>query len=99
MYDSTKTTSTQSSVINSIKTNTHKGCVGFEERAVLIEAGQMLDSIDNPSGNRKGQKAFVLDVNDYVYLVPYVENEEEIFLKTLYPSRKFTAIYLGQEKL
>ena len=82
-----------------LKANPERGYVGFEECVVLIEAGQILDSIDNPSSNRKGQKAFVLDINDYAYLVPYVENEEEIFLKTLYPSRKFTAIYLGQEKL
>ena len=41
---------------------------------------------------------FVVCIDDYAYLVPYVESEEEIFLKTIIPSRKFTKIYLGGEK-
>jgi len=40
---------------------------------------------------------FVLDIDDYVYLVPYVENRKEIFLKTIIPSRKATKMYLGGE--
>jgi len=38
-----------------------------------------------------------MQINNYVYLVPYVENEEEIFLKTIIPSRKFTKIYFGDD--
>ncbi len=75
-----------------------RGGIGFEECVVLIEAGQILDSIDNPSANHSCQKVFVLDIDSYVYLVPYVETDAEIFLKTLYPSRKHTAIYLSKEK-
>jgi len=37
------------------------------------------------------------DIDGYAYLVPYVENEEEIFLKTIIPSRKATKRYLGDE--
>ena len=37
------------------------------------------------------------DIDEYAYLVPYVETEEEIFLKTVIPSRKFTKRYLGDE--
>ena len=84
---------------NWLKNNPERGCIGFEECVVLIEAGQILDNIGNPSNNHADQQAFVLNINDYVYLVPYVENDNEIFIKTLYPSRKFTAIYLGKEKL
>ena len=40
----------------------------------------------------------VIGINNYVYLVPYVEDVEEIFLKTIIPSRKATEIYLGGEK-
>ena len=40
----------------------------------------------------------MLEIGGYAYLVPYVETDEEIFLKTVYPSRKFTEIYLGKEK-
>lgn len=81
-----------------LKASSERGGVGFEECVVLIEAGQILDSIDNPSSNHPDQKAFVLEIGGYAYLVPYVETDEEIFLKTVYPSRKFTAIYLGKEK-
>ena len=37
---------------------------------------------------------FVLEINHYAYIVPYIENDEHIFLKTCFPSRKHTAIYL-----
>ena len=81
-----------------LKASAERGGIGFEECAVLIEAGQILDSIDNPSANHLDQKIFVLEINSYVYLVPYVETEEEIFLKTLYPIRKHTAIYEDMKK-
>jgi hypothetical protein len=40
----------------------------------------------------------VIGINNYAYLVPYIEDAEEIFLKTIIPSRKATAIYFGEEK-
>ena len=39
----------------------------------------------------------VLSVTNYAYLVPYVENEEELFLKTIIPSRKATQQYCGEK--
>lgn len=45
-----------------------------------------------------GQRIMVIGVNNYAYLVPYVEDEEEIFLKTLIPSRKATEIYFGRKR-
>lgn len=41
------------------------------------------------------QRIFVVRIDDYAYLVPYVEGQDEIFLKTIIPSRKLTKIYLG----
>ena len=41
------------------------------------------------------QRVFVVAIDDYVYLVPYVETEDEIFLKTVIPSRKATKQYFG----
>jgi len=41
---------------------------------------------------------FVVDVEGYVYLVPYVETEESVFLKTIIPSRKMTKKYLKGDK-
>lgn len=40
------------------------------------------------------QKIFILRINDYVYYVPFIEDEEKIFLKTIIPSRKLSAEYL-----
>jgi uncharacterized DUF497 family protein len=72
--------------------------VSFEEVVFYIENGGLLDEIAHP--NRQDyshQRIFVVAVGEYVYLVPYVENGDEIFLKTIIPSRKFTKIYLGDE--
>ena len=56
----------------------------------------MLDILD--SVNYPNQKIFVLEIDNYVYLAPFVENEDEIFLKTIIPSRKFTKKYLKQKQ-
>ena len=39
------------------------------------------------------EKNLVLKINEYVYICPYVESENGIFLKTIYPSRKYNKIY------
>ena len=66
--------------------------VSFEMCLVKIEGKDILDVLDNI--NYPNQKIFVLEIDNYVYLVPFVENEDEIFLKTIIPSRKFTKKYL-----
>jgi uncharacterized DUF497 family protein len=73
--------------------------ISFERIIDCIENGQVLDDIDHPNQEKYGhQNMFVINVDDYVYLVPYVENEQEIFLKTIIPSRKATKKYLGGKK-
>lgn len=70
----------------------------FEETVFYIENGGLLDDIVHPNAKRySGQRIFVVCIDEYAYLVPYVETEEEIFLKTIIPSRKFTKRYLGGE--
>jgi uncharacterized DUF497 family protein len=67
----------------------------FEEIVFHIQNGGLLDDISHPNENDyPKQKIFVVGVNDYAYLVPYVENEVEVFLKTIIPSRKFTKLYI-----
>lgn len=68
--------------------------IGFEEIVFLITNGNLLDVIDNKSRNFPDQKIFVVEVNNYIYLVPFVKNENEYFLKTIIPSRKATKKYL-----
>jgi len=73
--------------------------ISFERIIDCIENGQVLDDIEHPNQEKYGhQNMFVINVDDYVYLVPYVENEQEIFLKTIIPSRKATKKYLGGKK-
>ena len=72
--------------------------IGFEEIVFLVGKGDLLDIIDHPNQQQyPGQRILVVRRDDYVYLVPYVENDREVFLKTIIPSRKATAHYLGEE--
>jgi len=65
--------------------------VSFEEVAYRIERDEMLDVRRHPNKERyPQQKIFVIELDDYAYLVPFVEDEGEIFLKTIIPSRKVT---------
>jgi hypothetical protein len=74
--------------------------VSFEDVVFYIEQGYLLDVLEHPNQEKyKGQKMFVVQIEDYVYLVPFIEDDHEIFLKTIIPSRKATKNYLkGSEK-
>ena len=70
--------------------------ISFEDVIVYILQGQILDIVEHPNQAKyPNQRVFVLNIDDYVYLVPYVEDRKEIFLKTIIPSRKATKMYLG----
>ncbi|GMR22159.1 MAG: hypothetical protein BMS9Abin37_0488 [Acidobacteriota bacterium] len=70
--------------------------ISFEEVVFHIERGDVLDVLEHPNDERyPEQRLFVVAVDDYAYLVPFVESEEELFLKTIIPSRKATKRYLG----
>jgi hypothetical protein len=74
--------------------------ISFEEVVFYIEMGFLLDILEHPNQEKyKGQKIFVVQMDDYVYLVPFLEDEQEVFLKTILPSRKATRKYLkGSEE-
>ncbi len=72
--------------------------VSFTEIVACIRAGQILDRYDHHNKKRyPAQKIFIVEIRNYAYLVPYVENDNEIFLKTIIPSRKATKLYLGKK--
>jgi uncharacterized DUF497 family protein len=72
--------------------------VGFEEIVLHIERGGLLDILEHPNQARSaGQRIFVVRREDYVFLVPFVEDEKAVFLKTIIPSRKATKEYIGEE--
>lgn len=75
--------------------------ISFEEIIVAVEEGKLLDILEHHNKDRYSrQKIYVIEINTYVYLVPYVKKDDHtIFLKTIFPSRKLTKIYLGQRKV
>jgi len=62
--------------------------ISFEEIAYLIESDQVIGIEENPGYSN--QKMYVLEIDNYAIIVPYVENNDDIFLKTAFPSRKYT---------
>lgn len=72
--------------------------ISFEAVIVQIEAGQVLAVIPG-QGKYKYQKQFILEVNNYVYVVPFVEESDRVFLKTIIPSRKMTKLFLRKGAL
>ena len=78
---------------NALLKNERQIC--FEDILICIDAGYLLDILEHPNQEKyRGQKIFVVQVKEYVYLVPFVEDDHEIFLKTIIPSRKATRKYL-----
>lgn len=70
--------------------------ISFEDIVFEIFKGGEVDIFNHPNQSRyPGQKVSVVVVDDYAYLVPYVESETTIFLKTIIPSRKATKKYVG----
>ncbi|MBD3343370.1 MAG: toxin [Candidatus Lokiarchaeota archaeon] len=69
--------------------------ISFEVVSHLIETKQVLNIIKHPNEDKyPNQRIFVVEYHNYVYLVPFVEDDEHIFLKTIIPSRKATKKYL-----
>jgi uncharacterized DUF497 family protein len=69
--------------------------VSFEDVVLYIEMGFLLDVLEHPNQEKyKGQKIFVMQIDDYVYLVPFVETDDQFFLKEIMPSRKAIRKYL-----
>ena len=70
--------------------------ISFEEIVLNIQLGNEVDVFDHPNqGRYPGQKISVVLIENYAYLVPFVKNESELFLKTIIPSRKATKQYVG----
>ena len=61
---------------------------------VAIESGDLLDIVGHPNQWRyPGQRILVVMISGYVHLVPFAEEEDHFFLKTVIPSRKATIAY------
>ena len=70
--------------------------ITFEEVVFHIERGHVLDLLEHPNQERyPGQRVFIVEVEEYAHIVPFVESESDVFLKIIIPSRKMTKKYLG----
>lgn len=73
--------------------------IGFEDIVFHVASGDLLSVSDHPNSQKyANQKIMYVMVDDYVYLVPYVEEENRKFLKTIIPSRRATKEFKQKEK-
>jgi hypothetical protein len=69
----------------------------FEDVQAAIEDNKVLEDIPHPNHAKYPyQRILVINIDNYAYLVPYVEDEVKMFFKTVIPSRKATKHYLGR---
>lgn len=72
--------------------------ISFEQMVVAVEAGGLLDILAHPNPSKyPNQRVLVVASEGYAYLVPFVEQADHYFLKTVIPSRKATRDYLKQD--
>ena len=73
--------------------------VSFEEILSAMSHGGLLDVLEHPNTQQyPNQRMFVVRIRGYAYLVPFVETTNEVFLKTIIPSRKATRKYLAEDR-
>jgi uncharacterized DUF497 family protein len=71
--------------------------ISFEGVVFCIMHDGLFDIIEHPNKSKyPNQRIFIVDIDRYVYIVPFVEDDEVVFLKTIIPSRKMTKQYLGE---
>ena len=73
--------------------------VSFEDIVNGIDNGKLIITLDHPNQKRyPGQRMYIVNINGYAYVVPFIEDKEKKFLKTIFPSRKMTEKYIIKEK-
>lgn len=70
--------------------------IGFEEIVVAIQHGHLLAVTHGKEPKYAHQFIFVVFVDGYTYAVPFIEDSDKIFLKTIYPSRVLHKQYSGE---
>jgi uncharacterized DUF497 family protein len=73
--------------------------ISFEEILLSISGNKLLEVVEHPNKQKyPNQRMFIVEVRDYAYIVPFVEDEKKYFMKTIYPSREAAKKYLGKEE-
>ena len=72
--------------------------VSFEDIAILLSSGLVWKITDHPNQIAyPNQRVFLVPIDDYIYFIPFVMEENVVFLKTAFPHRKATKIYLKEK--
>jgi uncharacterized DUF497 family protein len=72
--------------------------IGFEDVITAIETGHILDDFEHPQQDRPHQRLLVVEIHGYACVVPYVREQRQIFLKTVYHSRAMQKRYLEKQR-
>lgn len=73
--------------------------LGFEEIVAYIEAGNIVDDFDHLNQKEyPNQRIYAVNIEDYIWLVPYQKKGNVIHLITAFPSRKAYKVYIGRRK-
>ena len=72
--------------------------ISIEEIVIAIENGDVLDILENPFSTYKNQIIIIVNIENYAYVVPVLKTGKEYFLKTIFPSRKYTNKYFNNKK-
>ena len=73
--------------------------ISFERVIIAIEEDKLLDILEHPNKKKyPNQFLLIVEISEYVYVVPCVIEKDVCFLKTIFPSRKYTAQYLSHKK-
>jgi len=73
--------------------------VSFEQVVLAIVSGDLIDRVKHPNPEKyTNQRVLLVKIEDYIYSVPYVEDDEKIFLKTIIPNSKATKKHLGGKR-
>jgi uncharacterized DUF497 family protein len=73
--------------------------VSFEQVVLAIVSGDLVDRVKHPNPEKyPNQRVFLVKIEDYIYSVSYVEEDEKLFLKTIIPNSKATKKYLGGKR-
>jgi len=69
--------------------------VCFEQVVIAISEDHLIDVLEHPNKQKyKDQVLLIVDINDYIYVIPAIHKLDRWFLKTIYPNRKYTDKYL-----
>ena len=72
--------------------------VSFEQITLAVENGDLLQIIQHPNAEKyPSQKIMIVGMDGYAFLVPFIEETNYFFLKTIIPSRKATRDLIGNE--